>query len=62
MSKPGSISKSELAQAYGISVETLRTWIEPFLAELKKKYGYKKDQKIFTIAQRDFIYEKLGRP
>lgn len=62
MSRNNSISKTELAQAYGISVDTLRTWLAPFLPELKKKYGYKKDQKILTIAQRDFIYDKLGRP
>lgn len=61
MKQRATISKKEMCDHYGISDDTLARWIEPFLKDLVKKYGYKKQQQIFTIAQANYLYEKLGR-
>lgn len=54
-------SKSELAKLYKISTETLTVWLRPWLKDLRKM-GYSDLQRIFTIKQVEFIFDKLGRP
>lgn len=61
MKTKATISKKELCDHYGVSDDTLARWIEPFVKELIKKFGYKKNQQIFTIAQANFLYDKLGK-
>jgi len=61
MKKRITVSKQDLCNHYGISDDTLARWIAPFLDDLVKKFGYKKNQQIFTIAQANFLFEKLGR-
>lgn len=58
-------TKSEMATLYGVSVRTFLIWIKPFLPELRKLgYGKKKQQKIFTLAQVQYLFrdDVLGRP
>jgi transposase-like protein len=47
----------ELAEEYGISRETFRRWIEPFICEIGTRKG-----NIFNIKQVSIIYDKLGTP
>jgi transposase len=54
-------SQTEMANHYGVSKFTLRKWIQPFLEELKK-IGWVPHQQIYTIAQVQLIWDKLGRP
>lgn len=55
------ITKKEMCEHYdGISPETLRRWMKPFIPELVKKFRYKKTQRIFTPAQANFLFEKFG--
>lgn len=56
--------KKELANLYGIGVNTLvYSWLKPFLPRLEE-LGYKKGQKLFTPAQIKFIFsdECIGEP
>lgn len=62
MTKKRTISKSELADQYGISPDQLDRWLKMLEDDLKKRFQYKRSQKILTPAQLDFIYEKIGRP
>lgn len=56
-------SKTELADLYGISHDTLDAWLRRYEKELKK-IGYYRYQKILTVAQVKFLFkdENLGRP
>lgn len=54
-------SKSEIASEYGISINTFKKWIKPFIADLEA-VNYNREAKILTPAQVDVIYEKLGKP
>ena len=54
-------SKSELAGQYRVSVDTFMSWLLPFEKDMKK-LGYRRKQKILTIAQVRLVYEKLGTP
>jgi hypothetical protein len=62
MSKNISVSKSDLAAQYGVSLDQLQTWLIMWEADLKKLYKYKRKQKLLTPAQVNFLHEKLGRP
>ena len=62
ISIPNTKYKSEVAREYGISLTTLKRWLIPFEAELKKQFDYNKDTQRFTPNQLNYIYEKLGRP
>ena len=50
-------SKSQLADAYGVSLKTFISWIEP----LKDNIGEYKG-KTYTPKQVKIIYDLLGRP
>lgn len=55
-----SLSKTELANAYGkngISLQTLATWLKPFQNEIGEYRG-----KLYTPKQIQIIFDKLGRP
>ena len=56
------ISKSELAERYGVNAVTLRNWIngnEQLLTELKK-IGYKKNVRILRPKELDLIEQYIG--
>lgn len=56
-------TKKELAQLYGISVDTLMIWLKPYLKELRKM-KYRPNQRLLTVSQVRFLFkdENLGRP
>jgi hypothetical protein len=56
--KPRTMSKAEMAHAYGIHRITLMKWLEPF----KEKIGYDKTNHLFTPKMVGIIWEVLGRP
>jgi len=60
----GIFSKSEVADMYEISVRTLNSWINeiPELTRTLDKYGYYKNQKIFTPKQVEIIFKFIGTP
>lgn len=62
MTKKKNISKSELADQYGVSPDQLDRWLKMWEEDLISKFRYVRNQKILTPAQLDFIYEKIGRP
>ena len=51
------LSKSELAIAYGVSLNTLNSWLKPFRKEIGEYRG-----KVFTPKQVKLIYDLLGQP
>ena len=56
------ISKSELAERYGVNAVTLRNWIngnEELLNELSK-IGYKKNVRILRPKELDLIEQYIG--
>lgn len=59
--KSRSISKSELAEELGVTLKTLAAWIQPWEKELKKRFNYRRKQKILSPAIRDFLNDKLGQ-
>ena len=56
-SKIGSYNTKELAQLYGVSPKTFRTWLAPHKEMVGKKTG-----KYFTAKQVRIIFERLGEP
>jgi len=56
-------TKKELAQLYGISVDTLMVWLKPYLKDLRKM-KYRSGQRLLTVSQVKFLFkdENLGRP
>lgn len=48
-----------MAAHYGVSEYTWRVWERKHLKELKK-LGYDPNQKIYTKAQSDLLFEKIG--
>lgn len=62
MTKKKNVSKSELAEQYGVSPDQLDRWLKMWEEDLIAKFKYARNQKILTPAQLDFIYEKIGRP
>ena len=50
-------SKSQLAEAYCVSLKTFVSWIEPLKDSIGEYRG-----KAFTPKQVNIIYEFLGRP
>jgi len=61
----GTISKSELAQQYGITLTTLIRRInnkKSLISELTKKFKYNKYLKLLMPAEVECIYNHLGIP
>jgi len=59
MAEKSTITKSELADLCGVGIGKIRQWVNvDFFAELQK-LGYKKDQKIFTPCQTQFLKANL---
>lgn len=56
--KPVAMSKSQLAELYDVSLETLRAWINRFPDDIK----ISKTAKLLTPEQVKMIYEKIGEP
>ena len=52
------MTKSQLAQAYGICVRTLNKWMQPFILEI----GTNPKTYIYNPEQIKTIFEKLGEP
>lgn len=52
------MSKSELAQAYGVTRITFMSWLKPF----KDQIGDTGRSKLLTPKQVAVIFEVLGRP
>ena len=52
------MSKSELAQAYGITRITFMKWVKPF----KEQIGYNDKDHYFTPKQVARVFELLGSP
>ena len=52
------MSKQELASAAGVSVDTLRRWLEPYSKELSQ-LGYQPSMRILPPRIVQFICEKL---
>ncbi|MDA3883819.1 MAG: hypothetical protein PF481_11105 [Bacteroidales bacterium] len=50
-------SKSQIAEAYNISLKTFNCWIEPIKEDIGKYRG-----KSYTPKQVKMIYDLLGRP
>ncbi len=50
-------SKNELAEAYGVTLKTFNSWIEPLQDIIGEYRG-----KSFTPKQVEIIYDLLGRP
>lgn len=56
-----SYHKYELAELYNVTSTTFIRWMSRYEKELKK-LGYKKSQKILTVAQVSFLFSQLGQP
>ena len=56
--KPSTVSKKQLANAMGISLPTLRAWLQPFKDELSK-LGVKPTDKILKPPAAKYICERL---
>jgi len=54
--KPMTIT--QLAQAYGVSIKTVRKWLKPFHADINKR----DTSRIFTVRQVQSIFDTIGRP
>jgi DNA-binding transcriptional MerR regulator len=50
-------SPGEIAQLYGVTTKTLRTWIQPHLKTIGPRIG-----RYFSVLQVRLIFEKLGTP
>lgn len=59
-----SLSKSELAHLYEVSIQTLSNWIDlnSKLKEDLKETDYQKTSRIFTPKQVSIIFKHLGEP
>lgn len=55
--KVQAMSKSQLASAYGVGLDTFNSWIKPFQEEIKEYRG-----KVYTPKQVQKIFELLGEP
>ena len=55
--KPKTISKGELAKAYGIHISTFNNWIQ-----LVPNLNLRKGQRVLTPKQVGLIIEHLGEP
>ena len=53
------LTKCELAEKCGVSVSTIREWLNIRYYPELKKMGYQKDQKILLPPQVKFIIERL---
>jgi hypothetical protein len=51
----------ELQTMYNITGDMWLTWRRPLLPALRK-LGYRDNQQVYTIAQVELIFERLGRP
>lgn len=47
----------ELADLYGVSLKTMRTWLQPHIKSVGERRG-----KYYTAKQVRIIFEKLGEP
>ncbi len=56
-SKSKSISKSQLASAYGVHISTFKTWLKPI-----KGLGLREGQRVLTPKQVELILTHLGEP
>ena len=59
MEKAQTITKSELADLCGVSIDMVRKWCNVDFYQELVKLGYKKDQKIFTPCQTQFLKANL---
>jgi len=50
-------TKKELADRYGISIKTLKTWLRPHLHHIGEPPG-----RYYTVRQVRLIFEYLGEP
>jgi hypothetical protein len=50
-------TKKELADRYGISIKTLKTWLRPHLQHISEPPG-----RYYTVRQVRLIFEYLGEP
>ena len=48
---------SELAALYGISIKTIKTWLQPHAELIGEKRG-----RYYTTLQVRMIFEKIGQP
>lgn len=53
--------KFEIAELYGVTTATFKRWMDRYEKDLKK-LGYKKSQKILTVAQVQCLFQNLGQP
>lgn len=56
-----SYHKFEMAGLYNVTTTTFSRWMGRYEKDLKK-LGYRKSQKILTIAQVQFLFQNLGQP
>lgn len=52
------VSKKQIADALGISLPTLRTWLQPYQKDLEKM-GVTPNAKLFNPKATKFVCEKL---
>jgi hypothetical protein len=57
-----SYTKTEMAIFYNVSYTAFIGWVKRLEKDLINQHGYDPNQKIFTIAQVRFLFDKLGRP
>jgi len=55
--KPTAMTKTQLAQLYGVDKRTFDRWLKPFKNQIGEKMGH-----IYTPKQVSIIYECLGTP
>ncbi len=59
---PKPMYKTDLASAYGVSIEVFNTWVSKFPEELKTKLGNISGKTMLTITQVTLICEHLTYP
>ena len=60
--RPRTLLKSEIADMYGITQQTLMIWISSFRNELDTIQSISKRAKYFSPNQVRLIFQKLGEP
>jgi len=55
--KPKAQSKSQLAAAYNVGLDTFNSWIKPHLKDIGNYIG-----KVYSPKQVGIIYDRLGEP